>query len=299
MGKNVSILLLALFVSTYSQSQTQVGDSLDKTKLWIVAGSSSAIYLGGISYLSFKWYKDKKRVPFHYYNDLKGDLQMDKWGHAYSSYYESFAVYKALRWAGVSERKALIYGGPAGLIFQTPIEVLDGMYEKWGFSWGDMAANTFGSAFFTVQQVVFKEQRIRMKFSYSPSPYPEYHHILGKTPQESFFLDYNAHTYWFSGNIADFNPKQERLKWLNIALGYSAEGMINTFGNPTVYKEEPFPYLPRYRQYLLSLDVDFAKIKTRSKAVRLLLGAVNMVKMPFPAIEFSSEKGIKFRPFYF
>lgn len=38
--------------------------------------------------------------------------------------------------------KELIYGGPIGLIFQTPIEIFDGLYEKWGYSWPDMAANT-------------------------------------------------------------------------------------------------------------------------------------------------------------
>lgn len=291
----IFILLLCFCGSVYSQNS----DTLNKKRLYVAAGTTSALYVGGISYLSFVWYKDKKRVPFHYYNDLKGDLQMDKWGHAYTAYYESMAVYNALRWAGVSEKKALIFGGPAGLLFQTPIEVFDGLYEKWGFSWGDMAANTFGSALFTAQQLLYKEQRIRMKFSYSPSPYPEYHHLLGETEFESFFLDYNAHTYWFSGNIADFNPNQKRFKWLNVAVGYSAEGIIKTFENPTEYRGEPFPDLPRYRQYLLSLDVDFSKIETKRKGVRLLLGALNLVKIPFPAIEFSGEKGVKFRPLYF
>ena len=41
---------------------------------------------------------------------------MDKAGHAFSAYHESLASYRALRWAGVSKKKALIYGGTAGIV---------------------------------------------------------------------------------------------------------------------------------------------------------------------------------------
>ena len=125
----------------YSQTYP---DSIQKPRLAIAVASESAAYLGGLSFLGLIWYRDHERVPFHFYNDSKGYLQMDKWGHGYSAYHESQLSYHALRWAGLTKNKAIWYGGTAGLLFQTPIEIFDGLYEGWGFSWSDMAANTFG-----------------------------------------------------------------------------------------------------------------------------------------------------------
>ena len=104
-----------------------------------------------------------------------------------------------------------------------------------------MVANAFGSALFMTQQAYFDEQVVRMKFSYSPSIYPQYHHTLGETAVESFFLDFNAHTYWFSGNIKKLTGMQKIPGWLNFAVGYSADGVIKEFYNPTFYRGEPFP----------------------------------------------------------
>jgi hypothetical protein len=292
----MAVLLVWFSFEGFSQEQF---DSTSKTRLIKVSTLGTGIYIGGLSYLSLVWYKEAERVPFNFYNDNKGYFQMDKWGHAYTAYYQSLGAYKALKWAGLSEKKATLYGGPVGLLFQTPIEIFDGIYEGWGFSWGDMGANAFGSALFTSQQLIWNEQRIRMKFSYSPSPYPEYHHALGENELESFFLDYNAHTYWLSANISDFNSKQERFKWLNVAFGYSANGMIKEFENPQFYRGETFPELDRYRQYLLSLDVDFSKIKTNRKGLRFLFGALNCIKIPFPALEYNQMQGFKFNSIYF
>src|SRR5690606_12332168 len=116
----ILILLLTGFAGNtlaFSGSSTSYPDSLNKKRLYLVAGTGFGVYAAGLSYLSFVWYKDHERVPFHYYNDSKGYLQMDKAGHAYSAYWESYAAYHALRWAGLSKKKALIFGGPVGLVF--------------------------------------------------------------------------------------------------------------------------------------------------------------------------------------
>lgn len=298
----VNILISLFFVQClHSQSKTihSFPDSIINSRLYSVVGSGSAIYFGGQSYMGFVWYKDHERVPFHFYNDSKGYLQMDKFGHAYAAYWESYAAYNALRWAGVDKRRALLWGGPVGFIFQAPIEIFDGLYEGWGFSWWDIAANTFGSALFTAQQAFFDEQLVLLKFSYSPSGYPKYHHILGESEFESFFLDYNGHTQWFSANIHGITGIDFMPKWLNLALGYSANGMIYEFENPTWYRGQPFPSLERYRQFLISFDIDLSRIPAKRKWVRTLLKTVNIIKIPFPALEINRVDGIKFNPFYF
>ena len=272
---------------------------LDKKRLNTVIATEAGIYIAGLSFLSFIWYHDKERVPFHFYDDSKGYLQMDKAGHAYCAYHESYTAYYAFRWAGLNKKKALIYGGPVGLVFQTPVEIFDGLYEGWGFSWPDMAANAFGAALFTVQEAMFNEQVFLLKFSYSPSIYPKYHTILGETHVERFFLDYNGHTQWLSGNIRKLTGIEKFPCWINIAFGYSGNGMIKEFENPDYYKGEPFPDLERYRQYLFSLDIDFSRIPCKKKWVKRLFRVFNLIKVPFPALEINRIDKVKFHPLYF
>ena len=38
--------------------------------------------------------------------------------------------------------------------------------------------------------------------------------------------DYNAQTYWFSANLKSFFPEIKFTAWLNVAVGYGAEGMF-------------------------------------------------------------------------
>ncbi len=288
----VKVIAQPVFADSYP-------DSINKKRLLITAGFGSSVYLSGLSYLKFIWYTDHERVPFHYYNDSRGYLQIDKGGHAQCAYHESYAAYYALRWSGLDKKRALLYGGPAGLIFQTPIEIFDGLYEGWGFSWSDMAANIFGSLLFVTQEALFDEQVCLMKFSYSPSIYPNYHHILGETQVQRFFYDYNGHTHWLSFGLNRITGIDYIPEWLNFAVGYSANGMIHEFDNPQYYMGKPFPHLERYRQYLFSFDVNFSKIPTKKKCLKKVFRAINILKVPFPSIELNRIDGIKFNPLYF
>jgi len=284
---------------TLSQTSTDIPAETDPSRLRLVIGTGAGVYAGTVSYMSFVWYRDKERVPFHFYNDGKGFLQVDKFGHAYAAYWESMAAYKALRWAGIDKGRALLWGGPAGFVFQAPIEILDGMHEGYGFSWWDVAANGFGSVLFTFQQAVFDEQVVLMKFSYAPSKYPKYHHELGENPFDRFFLDYNAHTYWFSANLRRLTGITAMPAWLNFAYGYSANGMIGEFENPTTYMGQPFPHFDRHRQHIISLDIDLSRIPVKSKWARTMLNVANTIKIPFPALEINRTDDVQFRPLYF
>jgi hypothetical protein len=48
--------------------------------------------------------------------------------------------------------------------------------------------------------------------------------------------------------------------------------------------------IKRYRQWFLAPDVDFTKIKTKSKALRSVFSALNVLKFPAPAVELSKGK---------
>ena len=139
-----------------------------------------------------------------------------------------------------------------------------------------------------------------MKFSYSPSPYREVHpSLLGENHFESFFYDYNGHTYWLSGNLKSMTGSTSLPAWLCVSLGYSANGMLGEYDNPERYRGELLPELKRYRQWLLSLDVDFSKIPTRKKWLKTVFKTIHGIKVPFSALEYSNVHGLSFRPVYF
>ena len=57
-------------------------------------------------------------------------------------------------------------------------------------------------------------------------------------------------------------------------------------GNITFDRQD----IQRYRQWYIAPDIDFTKIKTNSKFLHVLFGALNSFKFPTPALEFSNKK---------
>ncbi|MFO7616077.1 MAG: DUF2279 domain-containing protein [Bacteroidales bacterium] len=297
----VRLLLLAwiitiLFPPLGGQEVAREPDSLGVNRRMLTTAllTESAVYLGGMSYLQFIWYKDHERVPFHFYNDNKGYLQIDKAGHAFGAYIESYISYHWLRAAGVSKGRSLLFGGTLGLLMQTPIEIFDGLYEGWGFSWGDMVANAAGSLFVIGQELLFDRQLMKYKLTYWESPYTaQANGYLGTTTLNRFFYDYNGHTYWLSVPLKSLIPWDRIPDWLNVAAGYSANGMFGEFKNIRYYKGVWIPETERYRQFLFSLDVDWTRIPTRSRFLKGLFQALVFIKVPFPTIEFNSLGSVK------
>jgi hypothetical protein len=169
----VTFILLLTFTPAFCQDTLKPPpvSEINKAKLFTTIGVESAVWAGTFSYLHFIWYKPYNRVPFHFKNDNKAYLQMDKFGHAYASYIESYIGYKMLRNAGVKKGSALLYGGTLGILLQTPIEVFDGLYDWWGCSWGDQIANTAGSLLVIGQELLFDDQPLKYKWSLRKSPY--------------------------------------------------------------------------------------------------------------------------------
>jgi len=245
-----------------------------------------------MSYLKNEWYSDKKRVPFHFYNDLKGWNQIDKFGHFYASYLESNVGYSLMKKFNFSERQSLYMGGFQGLILETPIEFFDAYYEGWGFSISDMVANAFGSLFFIYQQKLFGEQIIRPKLSFSRTVYARNANgLLGKNNLFSEFVyDYNGYTYWFSFSPKKLFNSKKIPEWINLSLGYGSDGMLGEFENKLSYRGVELPNYKRYRQFYLSLDIDFSKVKTNSRFISHVFNALSYIKIPLPTIEFSNKK---------
>jgi hypothetical protein len=299
------ILLIFLFpVVAYAQDTLrffQPAPQFHKKRFVTVAATESALYAGSLIGLNALWYKDYPRSSFHFFNDNPEWLQMDKAGHVMTSYYIGRIGIGLFRWSGVEHKKAAWYGGLVGSAYQTTIEALDGYSAEWGFSAGDVLANTLGSAVVIGQELCWKEQRITLKFSFSPSDYARYRpSLLGTTYTEKMLKDYNGQTYWASVNIHSFLRETSKFpRWLNVAVGYGAEGMTGGRFNPP-YIDESGNQLTfdRYRQYYLSLDLDLTKIRTRSYFLKTVFETFGFIKIPAPAVEFS-KKGVGFKGLMF
>jgi uncharacterized protein YfiM (DUF2279 family) len=271
-----------------------------KSRVRIVATANVAGYAAILVGLNAAWYADYPRGGFHFFNDNNEWLQADKAGHLYSSYIESYGSMELWRWTGIDRKKRIWYGGLSGVAYQTIIEILDGFSTQWGWSWGDFSANVLGSATLISQELAWDDQRIRLKFSFHKNNYGDpglnkrANELFGKTLAERLIKDYNAQTYWASVNLHSFFPKSNLPPWLALAVGYSADGMFGARDNVAIDKNGVIYFnrqdIKRYRQWYLSPDIDFTKIKTKKKGVRTLFKVLSAFKFPAPSLEFSNGK---------
>jgi len=288
----------------YTAAQSSVdnfltpSDTLNKQRLKTLVISEAVIGSATLIGLNQVWYADYPRSDFHFINDNAEWLQMDKAGHVFSTYHLGSFGANALKWAGASRKSQLIYGSTLGLAFMTTVEVFDGFSANWGASLGDVAANVSGTALYVSQELLWKEQRIVPKFSFHTTPYasarPE---VLGSSVSEQVLKDYNGQTYWLSVNLYSFAKRSAIPKWLNIAVGYGAEGMIT--GEDEFVNTVFLPESKRYRQFYFSLDIDLTKIETKSHFVKTILTVFNSIKIPAPTFEIKGSGVGKFHMLYF
>jgi hypothetical protein len=312
----LSILLVALLSNATAQTmnaqqiflnsptvdssvvQPATTESQNKSgRKWIVGGIMVA-GMGGSLLLLTKINNYDYQKDFHTLNDSKVWLQLDKNEHAFLSYTTTRFLAGMGEWAGYPAQKSVLLGSAASLLYLTTKEYLDGHQTYWGWSWTDMGANLFGTTLFAAQELGWHEQKIQLKFSALPKKYePDLDAradiLFGNRVPERILKDYNAQTYWLSFNLKTISTSQKLPDWLNLAVGYGASNLYGPYDN-LGYSNGEITFdrsdLKRYRQWYLSPDIDLTKIKTKRRGVKTLLFALNAVKVPLPALEFSNKK---------
>ena len=297
------LLVCLLFSSKdclYAQNKTpffQRSDTLNKKRRKAVYITEAALATATLIGLNEAWYAQYERSRFKFLNDNSQWMQMDKFGHTFSSYYIGKMGMDALAWAGETKKNQLIYGATLGFAFLTAVEVLDGFSEEWGFSTGDVMANALGTGLLIGQELLWDEQRLQMKFSFMTSEYADFDpDKLGSTPLQQVLKDYNGQTYWLSVNLWSFYKESKIPKWLNVSVGYGANGLPEgSYDNSTIPRQP----IESYRQFFASIDVDLTKIKTNSDFLKTVFNIFNFVKIPAPSIEYRSNGDFKFHFLYF
>ncbi len=311
--KILYIALLLFTLPSFSQDTLKASVpgmpvSIHKKRILIAAAGSALFYGSSLAALSNTWYKKYPQSSFHFFNDNDDWLQMDKAGHVFSAYATGKMGMELWRWAGLSKKQRIWTGGLSGAGFMTVIEILDGFSSGWGFSVGDMGANLAGSGLFIGQQLAWDEQRVQVKFSFHINDYgsPELNQradaLFGRRMIERMLKDYNSQTYWLSVNLKSFARKSNLPAWLNIDLGYGAEGMFG--GTVNVLKDANGNILfdrrdiPRLRKWYISPDIDLTKIRTKSHFWKTTFFLLNSLKFPAPSIGFS-KKGVEWEWIHF
>ncbi len=268
----------------------------NKTKLKALGIGTGLAYGSFLAAASRAWYKDMPRTRFHFFNDNHQWQQVDKIGHFWGAFHQSRLAVAALHWADVSTRKAIIWGSLAGVILQTPIEILDGYAVDYGASTGDLVANALGSAAVLTQYLAWPELRLQPKYSFHTTRFArERPAVLGSTLPEQMLKDYNGQTYWLAVEVAHFLPSTTRFpKWLNVAGGYGTEEMV--YNDPNTNQQAGFR---AYRQFYLAPDLNLSALRTRSKFLKTAFFILDMVHLPLPALEYNSRQKFKLHALYF
>ncbi|HYC40195.1 MAG TPA: DUF2279 domain-containing protein [Chitinophagaceae bacterium] len=309
------LLIVLLLVPPDGRASTLPGDSVpaksrgQSGRVFLITGINVAGYGTSLLILNNAWYKDFEKTSFHTFNDAAEWLQVDKVGHAWTAYNTGRASAAMWRWAGLSQKRAALVGGGSGALYLTVIEVLDAHSAKWGWSWADIASNLFGSGLFIGQELGWKEQRVQFKFSFHRKHYaePMLEHraseLFGTSWYERMLKDYNGQTYWLSFNLRSLLRETALPLWLNLSVGYGAEGLFGGFENLARDEMGNIRFdrrdIPRVRQFYLAPDIDLTRIKTSSKFLRTVFAGLNSFKLPSPALSMDNRGKLKVYFLYF
>jgi uncharacterized protein YfiM (DUF2279 family) len=264
-------------------------------KVWKTTFICFSIWAALLVFLSIVWYKAIFKGYFTFFDDSLEWLQMDKAGHFFCSFQVSRWFVQVLKWRGVEEAEAKRIGVWGGILYLSPIELLDGFALAYGFSWTDILANCAGSLALWLQYRFFGKIRYMFKFSFWPSPFAAMRkELLGTFLLSQIVKDYNGQIIWMSFSPNVLLKKNWLPRWLHLSIGYGVENMLG--GHDNVWQADgqtvDFSDLTRYRQLYLSLDLNFQHLADEGRLNKWIKLFTSTLKSPFPALVFDTEEGV-------
>lgn len=243
---------------------------LDPVRATAVGAAMTGVLISFHVTMKNAWWDN--RTSFNFKDDWNDVLQVDKAGHAFAGYMESYAFSEMMMGAGVAWKMATLIGGLVAFCYQTYVELEDGFSEGWGFSMTDVASNGFGAGLYIAQGFVPALGNIRPKYQFVPAGWLDVPRL-----STTWIDDYNSSTFWLStsprclaGDRLEWWPV-----WLNIALGYGVR----------INGDED-----RARRVILALDYNLIQLLPDGGHVwNWLRQTLDHIKFPSPAIEFSPE----------
>ncbi|MBC8144325.1 MAG: DUF2279 domain-containing protein [bacterium] len=246
--------------------------SVDLSRAVLVGAAYTGMFVSFHFIQKNAWWRE--RSDFHILEEWRKLKQIDKFGHAFGAYLESYFFSHALLETGFDWDDATLYGAVMALLTQTLTEIEDGYSRRWGFSPSDEYANAFGSAFFVAQHYLPPLQNIIPRWQYVPVSWSgASEHATGN----SFIDDYSSTSFWYSLKIHNMLPAAARdywPKWLMMSFGYAVQGIEQQGVVPS-------------RRYMVALDYDLGEILPAGPGFwNWMRQTLNHFKLPSPVIEF-------------
>ena len=257
------------------------GCPLSPTQLGAVRAGVGTGFIAGNAYLYhyFKkaWWSGERAPHFFFHADWDQEFRdQDKFGHMLGGYHLARIGYAGLREACVSDKKAIVWSAAYAALFQLQIEIFDGQFKKYGFSYADMIANTTGQALAVMQEIHPSWRAIKPTFSYHQTRALK-NNIPGSELRPS--LDYSGQTYWFSADMSQLLPSGASQYWPSF-IRLSAGHSITDWKNPTSGATQR-----AQRKILLSLDFDPEKLPGNAPLWRTIKHTLSYYHFPAPALE--------------
>ena len=249
------------------------------------AGAQAVLW----SYFENAWWSGEEAKGFFFRADWDDDMRdQDKFGHFFGGYHLTRIGAAVLRNACISPNKAIALSAIYATLFQLQIEIWDARFEKYGFSYPDLIANTAGMAYAVAQQKYPTLQRIKPTISYSRSAAMRARDA-GRIPDSEIrtSLDYSGQTYWISSEVDPFLPPAARPYWPDV-LRFSVGHSITDWIDPVTGQSKR-----AQRKILLSLDFDASKLPGEHPLWRTVKNTISYIRLPAPALQIApSFEGI-------
>ena len=261
---------------------------LTSNQLTAVRAGVGSAFVGGNAYLYhyFKkaWWSGTRAPHFFFHADWDQEFRdQDKFGHMLGGYHLARIGYAGLREACVSDKKAIAWSAAYAALFQLQIEIFDGRFLKYGFSYADMIANTTGQALAVMQELHPTMRAIKPTFSYHKTLAMRNTDAGLIAPELRPSLDYSGQTYWFSADVNQLLPDGAKAYWpsfIRLSAGHSITDWIDPgTANPVRAK----------RKILLTLDFDPDKLPGNAPLWRSIKRTLSYYHFPAPALELTPK----------
>jgi hypothetical protein len=256
----------AQILYNYTESDSS---RIDGLKLGIIAG----VTLGAFTYIhaiqNHIWWKgEKSKFHFEWNNDWKYSLGADKVGHFFFSYAIADIYYQTLKYSGIGHKDSRLYSTILSAAYQTYTEIKDGFSKKWGFSWGDLGANTLGTLYPLLQDQCDFLQNVNFKISFEKSQRFE------AGSHNYVFDDYESTYHWMTINLSNlFSDEYQNFftRFINLSIGHSVKGLDNSES--------------ANHEFFVGIDWNIESLPGDSDILKLLKSIFNKYHLPAPAVK--------------
>ena len=235
------------------------------------------------------WWSGERSDKFFFRADWDENFRdQDKFGHAAGGYHLARIGASLLRSACISKPTAVALSAVYAAAFQLQIEIWDAQFEKYGFSYPDVIANTAGTALAVLHEVRPGTKVIKPTISYAPSAALRNRRNFPGEMRPS--LDYSGQTYWLSADVNAMLPATAKPYWpsfLRVSAGHSITDWIDPQTGANIRAK---------RKILLTIDFDAEKLPGENRLWKTFKRNLSFIHLPSPAIQISPD--FEFIPWY-